>query len=385
MAPSTRRYDLDWLRVILFGLLVPFHALIGFVSYGTDIYGYQNPETAGWFAELLIYFSHAWRLPALFMISGMGSCILFRSRGAKGFLKNRVIRLLIPLLVGSFLWNSIYGYHRVLVDGYDLGFWHYWMWWIENPKFSHVRHLWFLVNLLISCVIAIPAFIYLSKPVRARFLAKAGLPLTFLAMLVTELLLKPLDGNVRGISFQSVIFFLFYLLGFWTQAQGSWVWNVLRSKRRHLLIASCCNFLLLSLFLGAYESDIGSTNLLIAGGWYNNGWAFQSPVTAGYSLVYTTNSLLWCLTVFGFGYHHLNHPGPVLEFLNRAVYPFYIFHFIVMMVGLYYLRLIVMPWFIGFLLLVVGTYLATLAIFLIFDRFPLIGWAVGIKPKTHPS
>ena len=33
------RYDIDWLRVILFGLLIPFHVAIGvyWSTYGTDI------------------------------------------------------------------------------------------------------------------------------------------------------------------------------------------------------------------------------------------------------------------------------------------------------------------------------------------------------------
>jgi hypothetical protein len=42
-----RRHDLDWLRVMLFGLLVPYHAAIGFVGYGHTIYGYRNHEAAG--------------------------------------------------------------------------------------------------------------------------------------------------------------------------------------------------------------------------------------------------------------------------------------------------------------------------------------------------
>ena len=34
-----RRYDIDWLRVILFGLLIPFHVAIGvyWSTYGAEI------------------------------------------------------------------------------------------------------------------------------------------------------------------------------------------------------------------------------------------------------------------------------------------------------------------------------------------------------------
>ena len=30
----TRRYELDWLRVLLFALLVPHHVAVGFVDWG---------------------------------------------------------------------------------------------------------------------------------------------------------------------------------------------------------------------------------------------------------------------------------------------------------------------------------------------------------------
>ena len=36
---SVRRHDIDWLRVILFGLLIPFHVAIGIYwsTYGADV------------------------------------------------------------------------------------------------------------------------------------------------------------------------------------------------------------------------------------------------------------------------------------------------------------------------------------------------------------
>ena len=42
--PKIRRHDIDWLRVILFGLLIPFHVAIGvyWSTYGEEI----NPNIA---------------------------------------------------------------------------------------------------------------------------------------------------------------------------------------------------------------------------------------------------------------------------------------------------------------------------------------------------
>ena len=102
---KVRRYDIDWLRVILFGLLIPFHVAIGvyWSTYGTEI----NPnidelsekdefefveESNDYttesisFTSMILHWMHQWRLAALFMISGMGTAFAFKSRTWKLFL-----------------------------------------------------------------------------------------------------------------------------------------------------------------------------------------------------------------------------------------------------------------------------------------------------------
>nr|MCS5534595.1 acyltransferase family protein [Candidatus Poseidoniales archaeon] len=115
-----RRFDIDWLRVILFGLLIPFHVAIGVYwnLYGDEV----NPNVAGldneerWeiaeegndyttdsvdFTSMVLHWMHQWRLAALFMISGMGTAFAFKRRTWKVFLKERVKRLLVPMFFGA--------------------------------------------------------------------------------------------------------------------------------------------------------------------------------------------------------------------------------------------------------------------------------------------
>jgi fucose 4-O-acetylase-like acetyltransferase len=61
-----RRYDLDWLRVIAFGLLILCHTGMMFVSW---YYHVKNPETSV-APEWVMRFVHEWRMPLLFFISG---------------------------------------------------------------------------------------------------------------------------------------------------------------------------------------------------------------------------------------------------------------------------------------------------------------------------
>ena len=113
-----RRYDIDWLRVILFGLLIPFHVAIGvyWSTYGDDInpnitddsderkeiaeegndYTYESVDPTSMF----LHWMHQWRLAALFMISGMGTAFAFKRRNWKTFLTERLQRLLVPMFFG---------------------------------------------------------------------------------------------------------------------------------------------------------------------------------------------------------------------------------------------------------------------------------------------
>ena len=51
-----------------------------------------------------------WRIPLLFIISGMGVCFAMRRRGWKELLKDRTRRILLPLIFGSLFIVPIHGY-----------------------------------------------------------------------------------------------------------------------------------------------------------------------------------------------------------------------------------------------------------------------------------
>ena len=97
----TRRHELDWLRVLLFALLVPHHVAIGFVDWGVDIYKFVNDRLAGDGMTLFIYWSHSWRLPSLFMIAGLGTWFLTARGIGIRFMGPRLLRLLAPHLCHS--------------------------------------------------------------------------------------------------------------------------------------------------------------------------------------------------------------------------------------------------------------------------------------------
>ena len=72
-----RRHDVDWLRVILFGLLIWFHFVV--------FYPYQPEGLLALPYYFIVSVMHQWRLAALFVISGMGTAFALRRRTWKQY------------------------------------------------------------------------------------------------------------------------------------------------------------------------------------------------------------------------------------------------------------------------------------------------------------
>ena len=88
---NTRRHDIDWLRVILFALLIWFHYAV--FSLGQLEGDFNNLEFYNIPLFMVIGIMHQWRLAALFVISGMGTAFSLRRRPWNSYIKERGIRL----------------------------------------------------------------------------------------------------------------------------------------------------------------------------------------------------------------------------------------------------------------------------------------------------
>jgi len=87
-----RRYDIDAIRVIVFGLLIFYH--VG--EFFTWDYHINNSITYEWLKYPMIFLNR-WRLPLLFVISGMGTFFNIAKRSGKGFVKEHLIKFQIIL------------------------------------------------------------------------------------------------------------------------------------------------------------------------------------------------------------------------------------------------------------------------------------------------
>ncbi|MBI5257221.1 MAG: acyltransferase family protein [Burkholderiales bacterium] len=96
-ADDTRKFDLDWLRIIAIGLLIAYHVGMYYVHWDWHL---KSPQ-AGPAAEPWMRMLSPWRMDLLFLVSGAATAFMWRGTAAPAArLGERARRLLLPLLFG---------------------------------------------------------------------------------------------------------------------------------------------------------------------------------------------------------------------------------------------------------------------------------------------
>lgn len=293
-----RRHDIDWLRVVSIGLLLIYHIALVFQPWGSFIQS-ERTSAAIWLPMSLF---NVWRIPLLFLVSGMGVWFAMEKRNWKQLLLERTRRILLPLLFGSF---CIVPIHTFILQKY------YQQEVVYSPSLGH---LWFLANIF-SYVLFWFAVLYPLKEssegsfFRAlrRLLNRPICLYLFMIPFILEAELFNPDhfctyvSNAHGYWIGAVAFFS----GFLFVAIGEPFWNaVVRIKTASLLVA-------LVLFLVRWRI-----------------FELNPP-----HYLSSIESMNWIFAILGFGYTTLNRPSKVLSYLSQAAYPIYIIHMIFLFLG----------------------------------------------------
>ena len=361
MGDTVRRYDLDWLRVLVFALLIFYHVGMFFVPWGWHI---KNNVIYDWLRWPMIFLNQ-WRLPILFVISGMGTYYALSKRSLKQFAWERYLRLGIPLFAGMLLVVPPQIYLERLVDGNFTG--SYWQFYATElfrggpyPEGNiSWHHLWFLPYLLLFSWVLGPLFIRLKrKPSKLVEWTKKQIqkPLGFYVFIIPLFLVegfvepffpstKALVGDWFTISFYILLFFYGFLL----IATKEVFWESLKNiKKKAFWIGIIAFTLMICRWLFIEEDEL--------------------PHHLAEAFLKVVNLWSWILVLFGYAAQWLNKPSKKLAYANRAVYPFYILHqTITLLIGYYVMNL---SWglFLKATIMIVGTFGIS---WLIYDLFIL--------------
>ena len=347
---SSRRYDIDWLRIFALGLLMIYHAVIVFQPWGKRLLFIINKEPLESLWPIMASFN-VWRIPILFLVAGLAYHYSMKLRNWKNILKERNIRLGIPLLISIFFLHPAYL--------------------LLSQKFYNIPHaywpnlgpLWFVAFVLIYCYITLPGFLYLKnkletgcfKSLIKMFQYPFGILLVVIPVIIESILVKPEFYHAYAMSWHGFWLGLcWFIAGFIFACAKDNFWSAIERIRYLSLILAVLFF---------------AVRLLV--------FNLKSP-----DIIIAIESINWVFAVVGFGSKHLNKPSPVLSYLSKAVFPLYIISLPLQIVFSYFLVSLVLPAEVKLLLVVLFTIGGGLLLYeLIIRRIKYIRPLFGLKLK----
>ena len=383
-----RLVELDWLRVLVFGLLILYHTgMLYAEGWG---WHYKSNYTSKMLTNLMLW-SNQWRMSLLFLISGAAVSFLLASQPWWLFIRKRIPLLLLPLLFGM----MVIVVPQVYVEAHSKGqinspdYWHFWYLYLDqtSEEFAPYKtlgkmhltwnHLWFLPYILTYTIIFWMAYPLITSKFCApiwRWI-REHLSLSMIVVIPIAMFYGigwwlydkyPTTHNLVEDWFNHARSFLCFVLGF-ALVRMPLQWRQLSSLRWYLLVAACVTY---------------SYALFV----FNGGSLGENIVAQEINgLIWSANGWLWILTIIAWAQYCLTSSNPLLKYLNSGVYCFYILHQTLIIVIAYF----VVPEQFGPVVepVIIISLVAAgcVVLFEVIKRIPFVPILFGIQPKNHQS
>ena len=274
--------------------------------------------------------SSPWRLSLLFLISGVATGYLLDRQGVRGFLGQRSVRLLVPLIFGmavivppqsylqvveklgypgsyrDFLRLYLTGYHG-FCQGSDC---------LLLPTWNHlwfVAYLWVYTLVLYVCVLVLPGATARLRGFVEHRLAGVGVllwPIAYLALIRLLLLSRfPETHALVGDWYNHALYGAIFIFGY-----------VLAGTRAPWVAIARARWIALSLAILAWGYLCGLM------GMYGDAPGVPPTVLLSARVVYVMEQWLAIVAVLGFAHRHLVHDSAARRYLTTAIFPVYILH-----------------------------------------------------------
>jgi peptidoglycan/LPS O-acetylase OafA/YrhL len=376
MSTRTRRHDIDWLRVLAMFAVFFFHCARFFSDEDWHIKNNQLDFGMSVFVGVL----NQWMMPLFFVLSAIGAYYALGRRTARQYLVERLKRLVVPLVFGTFVLIPPQVYiERVSHGQFSGSFVQFLPRYFDGlyafgGNFAWMGlHLWYLEILFVFSLLTLPLFRYLRSEGAQRWIAQladwarapGAVLLPVIPLAVVELLvgMQPAGIGRRDFGSWSLVTYLaFFVLGYLVACDERFQ----ESIERHRIVA----------LVGSLITTAIAFFLI------------QSGRTAGTlpDLLRVLNAWLWLLWILGFGGRHLRFSNQFLRYASEAVLPFYILHQTVIV----FIGFLIADWDASVALkyLVLGTtsFVVIVALYeLAIKRVSVLRFLFGMKPHQAPA
>jgi glucan biosynthesis protein C len=375
---SSRRHDLDLLRVGAFLLLILYHIGMFYVPWGWHVKSaHVVPPLEPWMGAL-----NPWRLTLLFVISGAATRFMASGVATGVLVGQRSKRLLIPLIFGMLVvvppqsWAEVVEKH-----GYTGSFLDFWPRYLSfDSSFGLIlptyNHLWFVAYLWAYTMAAIAARPLATVADRSlgRLLSGPGL---VIVPAVVFGLYRATAGRVWGEThiiwndpYAHLQYGTAFLLGLVLAKRGS-AWETLDRFRGAALVAAV-GLLAIGLSIAGRVEDIP-------------GWP-----GAAFALLREAYSWAAICALFGYAHHYVRSGSRGLSILSEAVFPFYIVHQTAIVIAGHFLKPLELPAPTEAVVILLVTVISCAAAYGVAIAVPILRLPLGLRaarsgaPKRPP-
>lgn len=339
-----RKYYIDNLRWICILLLIPYHAAMCWNVWGETNYLFFGENTI---LSSFIWLISPWYMPLLMVLAGASARYSLLRRSVAEFIKERIYKLLFPLLLGILIIVEPITYfadccHNNYSGGY---FEHYKIFFGRITDLTGYDggltpgHLWFLLYLFIISLISLPIIKYLKyhnscEKINVFLLLAAG----FLPLTVHPIL------NFGGKSVAEYL--IFYLLGYYFISNDKLVIEKVVKYRIYYATV----FVLASAF-NIYAGLLQGLDSIIS------------------TTIFYISKWVGILTILGFAKNKFDWHNKITEYLSKISFPFYIFHYIWLTGFQFYFSRYTDNFIVLFFVSILLSYLTTFAVCEIIRKF----------------
>jgi hypothetical protein len=384
-----RRFDLDWVRICAFGLLIFYHVGMYYVTWDWHVKSPYASHTA----EPLMLLTNPWRLSLLFLVSGVATAYLLDRRGKtnRGFLGQRSTRLLIPLIFGMAVIVPPQSYLEVVEKLAYAGSYFdflklYYTAYHDFCKGSDClilptwNHLWFVAYLWVYTVVLygvirmLPKATQWLRAVVEQAFGGVGVliwPIAFLATArATLITIYPPTNALAGDWYNHAIYGTTFLLGY-ALAGTNKPWIALQRLRWTALALAILGWAFLVTYNFMYNSDSNPNP--------------SELMMLSRRVVFGVDQWAAIAAVLGFARRHLNHDNAARRYLTTAIFPVYILHQTIIVVVAHALKPVNLQPVVEGPLLVLVTATGCLVGYEIIRRSALLRPLFGLAARVTPT